>query len=130
MGLVKRGETWWMSFMYEGRQVRRSTRTSDKRLAEAILGKIQSHKLSRDVSLRSRKRNHLTFEELMERYLTEHAAQRANRPRELTSVRTLKAFFGNPQLVSDELRSGSWPTRINAIPTESSQRRSIGSSPR
>ena len=41
MGLVKRGSTWWMSFMYQGRQVRRSTETADKRLAEAILGKIK-----------------------------------------------------------------------------------------
>src|SRR5688500_7774034 len=31
MGLVKRGEVWWMSFVYEGRQIRRSTGTSDKR---------------------------------------------------------------------------------------------------
>ena len=41
MGLVKRGTTWWMSFMYQGQQVRRSTETADKRLAEAILGKIK-----------------------------------------------------------------------------------------
>lgn len=42
MGLVKRGNVWWMSFTYEGRQIRRSTETSDKRLAEAILGKVRS----------------------------------------------------------------------------------------
>ena len=41
MGLVKRGSTWWMSFMYQGQQVRRSTETTDKRLAEAILGKLK-----------------------------------------------------------------------------------------
>ena len=41
MGLVKRSNTWWMSFMYQGQQVRRSTGTSDKRLAEAILGKVK-----------------------------------------------------------------------------------------
>ena len=39
MGLVKRGNTWWMSFMYQGQQVRRSTGTADKRLAEAILAR-------------------------------------------------------------------------------------------
>ena len=41
MGLVKRGTTWWMSFMYQGQQVRRSTGTPDKRLAEAILGQVK-----------------------------------------------------------------------------------------
>ena len=41
MGLVKRGTTWWMSFMYQGQQVRRSTGTADKRLAEAIFGKVK-----------------------------------------------------------------------------------------
>ncbi len=41
MGLVKRNTIWWMSFTYAGRQVRRSTETSDKKLAEAILSKIR-----------------------------------------------------------------------------------------
>lgn len=41
MGLVKRGNTWWMSFMYQGQQIRRSTGTADRRLAEAILGKVK-----------------------------------------------------------------------------------------
>jgi len=41
MGLVKRGTLWWMSFMFNGQQVRRSTGTSDRRLAEAILGKVK-----------------------------------------------------------------------------------------
>ena len=39
-----------------------------------------------------------TFTELLDRYLSEHAARRANYRRELTSVKTLKAFFGNPTL--------------------------------
>ena len=41
MGLVKRNHVWWMSFMYEGRQVRRSTGTTDKRVAEKILCKVK-----------------------------------------------------------------------------------------
>ena len=42
MGLVKRWNTWWMSFTYQGQQVRRSTGTADKRLAEAILREGES----------------------------------------------------------------------------------------
>ncbi len=97
MGLVKRGETWWMSFVYEGRQVRRSTGTSDKRLAEAILGKIRAQIVEGRFFEKPKEESH-TFEELMERYLTEHAARRANRQREQYCVNNLKGFFGNPQL--------------------------------
>jgi hypothetical protein len=31
-----------MNFMYQGRQIRRSTGTADRRLAEKILGKVGS----------------------------------------------------------------------------------------
>ena len=41
---------------------------------------------------------HRTLTELMDRYSSEHAARRANYRRELTSVKNLKAFFGNPTL--------------------------------
>ncbi len=34
MGFVKRGSMWWMSFMFQGQQVRRSTGTLDRRLTE------------------------------------------------------------------------------------------------
>ena len=57
MGLVKRWNTWWMSFTYEGQQVRRSTGTTDKRLAEAILGKVRSPDYRRDDSSRNRQSN-------------------------------------------------------------------------
>ncbi len=36
--------------------------------------------------------------ELLDRYLNEHAARRANHRRELTSVKNLNTFFGNPTL--------------------------------
>jgi integrase len=40
MGLYKRGQTWWISFSYRGRQVRHSTETDDKKLAEKIYHKV------------------------------------------------------------------------------------------
>ena len=97
MGLVKRGHMWWMSFMYEGQQVRRSTGTSDRRLAEAILGKVKVQ-IVEGRFFEKPKEQQRTFTELMDRYLSEHAARRANCRRERTSVKTLKAFFGNPTL--------------------------------
>lgn len=37
--LTKRGDIWWYSFTVDGRRVRRSTKTSDRRLAEDIAAK-------------------------------------------------------------------------------------------
>jgi integrase len=97
MGLVKRGNTWWMSFMYQGQQVRRSTGTVDKRLAEAILGKVKVQIVEGHFFDKATEQQR-TLTELLDRYLSEHAVRRANYPRELTSVKTLKAFFGTPTL--------------------------------
>ena len=97
MGLVKRGTTWWMSFMYQGQQVRRSTGTMDKRLAEAILGQVKVQ-IVEGRFFDKPKEQERTLTELLDRYLSEHAARRANYRRELTSVKNLKAFFGNPTL--------------------------------
>ena len=41
MGLFKRNKVWWMSFTYQGQQVRRSTECTDRRLAEAVLAKVK-----------------------------------------------------------------------------------------
>ena len=97
MGLVKRGHTWWMSFMYQGLQVRRSTGTTDKRLAEAIFGQVKVQIIEGRFFEKLTEQQR-TFTELLDRYLSEHAARRANYRRELTSVKNLKAFFGNPTL--------------------------------
>ncbi|MCR4286640.1 MAG: site-specific integrase [Deltaproteobacteria bacterium] len=40
MGLYKRGRVWWMCFTYQSKQVMKSTKTKDKKLAERIHGKI------------------------------------------------------------------------------------------
>ncbi|HXT65814.1 MAG TPA: DUF3596 domain-containing protein [Nitrospiraceae bacterium] len=90
MGLVKRSNTWWMSFMYQGQQVRRSTGTADKRVADAILGKVKVQ-IIEGRFFEKPEVQHRTLTELMDRYTGEHAARRANHRRELTSVKNLKA---------------------------------------
>ena len=97
MGLVKRGDTWWMSFMFEGRQVRRSTGTGDRRLAEAILGKIK-YQIVEGRFLEKPKEENRTFFELMDRFSTEHAVKRLSYPRLLIHVRHLRLFFGDSPL--------------------------------
>jgi len=36
MGLYKRGQVWWMSFVHQGKQYRRPTKTRDKKVAQRI----------------------------------------------------------------------------------------------
>ena len=67
MGLVKRRQTWWMSFMYQGQQVRRSTGTTDKRLAEAIFGKVKVQ-IIEGRFFEKPDAQHRTLTELMDRY--------------------------------------------------------------
>ena len=97
MGLVKRNNTWWMSFTYQGQQVRRSTGTADRRMADAILGKVKAQ-IIEGRFFEKPKEESRTFSELMDRYSTEHAARRANSRRNGTSVTHLRAYFGNPKL--------------------------------
>lgn len=97
MGLVKRGNTWWMSFMYQGQQIRRSTGTSEKRLAEAILGKIKVQIIEGRFFEKPEEQPR-TFAELMDRYLAEHAIKQAHYRRQVNMVANLNTFFGNPTL--------------------------------
>jgi integrase len=83
--------------MYQGQQVRRSTGTPDKRLAEAILGQVKVQ-IIEGRFFEKPEAQHRTLTELMDRYVSEHATRRANYRRELTSIKNLKGFFGNPKL--------------------------------
>ena len=70
MGLFRRGPTWWMSFTYNGRQVRQSTETDDKKLAEKIHHKVMTEVaegkwFERPVGQTK------TFREMMEKYMAE-----------------------------------------------------------
>lgn len=123
MGLVKRGKYWCMRFTYHGRQVRRSTGTTDRRLAEAIVGKVQAQIIEGKFfeTLEEKTR---TFDELMERYLVEHAAKKSEPRHYRGYFNNLKAFFGGrtlseitPKLIADykalRYAAGLKPASIN-----------------
>ena len=97
MGLVKRNNIWWMSFTFQGQQVRRSTETSDKKLAEAILSKVRVQ-IVEGKYFDKPKEEARTFRELMDRYLREHASRRSGYRRYVNMVTNLAAYFGNPKL--------------------------------
>ncbi len=42
MALFRRGQVWWMGFSYGGKQIRRSTEVSNKKLAEKIYHKVMT----------------------------------------------------------------------------------------
>jgi integrase len=86
-----------MNFMYHGQQIRRSTGTADRRLAEKILGKVGTQ-IVEGRFFETREETIRTFEELMARYLTEHAA-RQSQPRHYRGyTKSLTAFFGGRTL--------------------------------
>lgn len=115
MGLVKRGKYWCMRFTYHGRQIRRSTGTTDRRLAEAILGKVRAQIVEGrwfEKEEKQQEEETRSFDELMERYLAEHAAKKAQ-PRHYQGYATnLRVFFGGrtlaeitPKLIAESTRT-------------------------
>ena len=96
MGLVKRGKIWWMNFTYDGRRVRRSTDTSDKRLAEAILAKVRVQIVEGKFFENPRLEDH-TFEEMMGRYMRECSAAKSPKraTRDRGSLNHLLPLFGD-----------------------------------
>ncbi len=96
MGLVKRNRVWWMSFMFQGRQVRRSTGTTDKRLAESILCKVKVQ-IAEGRFFERREEEERTFREMMDRYVEERALRKAPKSygRDRSALNHLLPVFGN-----------------------------------
>jgi len=74
MGLYKRGSVWWMSFSYQGRQIRRSTETTDKKLAQRILDKVKGE-IAEGKWFEKLPGEDRTFKEMMDKYMAEHSAR-------------------------------------------------------
>ena len=73
MALFRRGRVWWMGFSYQGRQVRRSTEVTDKKLAEKIYHKVMVQ-IAEGKWYPPEAGADKTVKELLERYLTDHSA--------------------------------------------------------
>lgn len=100
MGLFKRGQVWWMDFRFQGARIRRSTETSDKRLAAAILAKVTTQIIEGKFFDRVEEQDH-TFREMMERYLTERSILKApkSRVRDGSALKHLLPVLGEKLLV-------------------------------
>ncbi len=72
MGLKRRKDSqyWWMNFTINGKNYRRSSETSDKKLADKILAKVKTQITEGKWFEVDEAKSH-TFDEMMERYLSQ-----------------------------------------------------------
>lgn len=73
MALFKRGRVWWMSFMYDGQQVRRSTEVTDKDLALRIYRKVLGQ-IAEEKWFERLPGDEKAVRELLQRYFDEYSA--------------------------------------------------------
>ncbi|CAI4033496.1 putative Phage integrase [Nitrospira tepida] len=112
MGLFKRHKVWWMSFSYQGRQIRRTTGTTDRRLAESILAKIKV-KLIEGQYFDRLEEQVRTVEEMMDRYHRERVIGRSRHGerRARAMLKHLLPIFGQmtlAQVTPKELAAYKW----------------------
>lgn len=112
MGLYRRkdSDTWWMSFTYNGKQIRRSTETKDKKLAEKIYAKVLTTVAEGkwfDIDYSNQK----TLKEMIERYDKEYTIHRKyySQKRERSIFKHLYSYFGETCTLGEiEQRIGSY----------------------
>jgi integrase len=106
MGLFQRGSIWWMRFNANGQQVRRSTGTDDKKLAQRILDKVKGE-IAEGKWFERLPGEGKTFEEMMDRYKAEYLSLKSHPKKYESLVKSPLSFFGGyriseitPSLVS------------------------------
>ena len=100
MGLYKRGQAWWMSFTYNGRQVRQPCETTSKKIAEKIYFKVKTE-IAEGKWLDIDPGRDRTFLELMEKYYKEHSPKKSEKSyvRDRSIIKHLNDFFGDYTLI-------------------------------
>ncbi len=97
MGLYRRGRAWWMRFTYNGKQIRRPTETTDKKLAEKIFHKVQTQ-IAEGKWFEKPLGSDKTVRQLLDKYLTEYSARNSTpktQERDKYTVKTFNKFFGD-----------------------------------
>lgn len=97
MAIYKRGDTYWFEFTFDGRRVRRSTKTRSRRAAREIEAAYRVKLAKGEVGLEERKRAP-TFSDALKEFLAwsehQHAARLSTHRRYEVSSKALKRFFG------------------------------------
>ena len=110
MGLYKRKSVWWMSFSHHGEQLRRSTETEDKKLAQRIFDKLKGE-IAEGKWFEKLPGEDYTFRDLMKKYMEEYSAVNkaaSSHKRDKSIVAQLVSVFGDhylteitPAMISD-----------------------------
>ncbi|MGA3282610.1 MAG: tyrosine-type recombinase/integrase [Smithella sp.] len=97
MGLYKRDSVWWMSFTHNGKQIRRSTETDDRKLAIRIFDKLRGE-IAEGKWFEKLPGKDYTFTELINKYLEEYSAvnkAKSSNLRDKGIAKHLREYFGN-----------------------------------
>lgn len=97
MGLVKRGNVWWMNLIFQGQRIRRSTGTANRALADSIMAKVKVQLIEGQYFDRLEEKTR-TFDELMDRFEREHLVKLASQQICQVFVKRFRAFFGGRTL--------------------------------
>ncbi len=98
MGLYKRHRIWWMNITFQGKQIRRSTETTDRKLAEAIYSKVHV-RIIEGKYFEQGEEVERTVAELLDRYEQEHIPKKASQRALRGYLKNLAPFFGPYTLV-------------------------------
>jgi integrase len=122
MGLIKRGQKWYVQLRDNGRLIRQSTGTHIKKVAQEIEAKIKME-LVEGKYFDKGQGNKKTFKDMADKYMAEYAIKKAPKSivRDRTSLKHLLPVFGSQYLNSIT------PAQISAYKT---QRRNEGASPK
>lgn len=102
MALFRRGDVWWMRFNYQGKQIRRSTEVSDRKLAERIYHKVRGQ-IAEGKWFERQPGEDKTVQELMDRYLHEYSSVNkaaTTHKRDISLSAHLTQAFGSYSLTS------------------------------
>ena len=91
---MKRGNIWWLCIRYKGRLIRKSTRTTNRRLAEKIHAKVFTELVESDWLGKPLGEN-LTFRELLSKYERDYLKDLPSGKTCAHYVRGLIDYFGN-----------------------------------
>lgn len=91
MGLFKRGKTWWMCLSVNSKQLRHSTGTDNRKLAEAIFSKVKVQIIEGTwfEMERIQKARRITFSEMVKKYM-----QKYQKGRDIYTIKKLLPAFG------------------------------------
>jgi integrase len=94
MGLYKRGQVWWFRLLVNGKQVRKSTKTNDKKIAQRIYAKVKGQ-VAEDKWFDRLPGEEKTFREMMDRYQKEYVSLKSHPKKYESLIRNLLSFFGS-----------------------------------